>query len=68
MARLYEAGIQTSIHYPPVHAFTAYREEHQRLPRTEALAARQLTLPFYPLMTESDVDIVVRALLKTLQD
>lgn len=62
MARLKEAGIQTSIHYPPVHAFTAYREPRQDLPRTEALARRELSLPFYPAMTEADVDLVVESL------
>lgn len=66
MARLKEAGIQTSIHYPPVHAFTAYRQDGQRLPRTEALAARQLTLPFHPRMSEADVDSVVETLLHAL--
>ena len=66
MAHLREAGIQTSIHYPPIHTFTAYREPHQELARTEALAARQLTLPFYPAMTEADVDIVVRELLRAV--
>jgi dTDP-4-amino-4,6-dideoxygalactose transaminase len=66
MARLKERGIQTSIHYPPVHSFRAYRDDAQDLPRTTALAARQLTLPFYPAMTEDDVDVVVRALLASL--
>lgn len=62
MARLAAEGIQTSIHYPPIHTFKAYAEG-PRLARTEALAARQLTLPLYPQMSESDVDAVVEALL-----
>lgn len=66
MGRLKEAGIQTSIHYPPVHSFAAYRGEGQHLPRTEDLAARQLTLPLYPAMTDEDVDTVVTFLLRSL--
>jgi dTDP-4-amino-4,6-dideoxygalactose transaminase len=66
MARLKAAGIQTSIHYPPIHTFAAYREPRQDLPRTEALAGRQLTLPFYPAMALADVDLVVRELLGAL--
>src|SRR5262249_18473270 len=58
MGRLKEAGIQTSIHYPPIHTFTAYRRQAVELTRTEALARRQLTLPFYPGMTDEDVDLV----------
>jgi dTDP-4-amino-4,6-dideoxygalactose transaminase len=61
-ARLKEAGIQTSIHYPAVHTFTAYARNTVRLPRTEQLSARELTLPLYPAMTEHDVDDVVEAL------
>jgi dTDP-4-amino-4,6-dideoxygalactose transaminase len=66
MAHLKEAGIQSSIHYPPIHTFSAYRDPRQELARTEALAGRQLTLPFYPAMTESDVDLVVTELLRAL--
>jgi dTDP-4-amino-4,6-dideoxygalactose transaminase len=67
MGRLKEAGIQTSIHYPPVHSFSAYRDDGQHLPRTEALAARQLTLPLYPAMRDEDVDTVVTNLLRSLR-
>ena len=58
-------GVQTSVHYPPIHEFTAYRslEKKRPLPATEALASRLLTLPLYPHMTEPDVGIVVSALL-----
>lgn len=66
MAEMKEAGIQTSIHYPPVHTFTAYRDEAASLPRTEALAERELTLPFYPQMGEARVDLVVSTLLKAI--
>ena len=59
-------GVQTSIHYPPVHTFSYYRERYgdrmPPLPVTEALAARELTLPLYPGMSNSDVEIVADAL------
>jgi dTDP-4-amino-4,6-dideoxygalactose transaminase len=66
MSRMKEAGIQTSIHYPPVHTLSAYRDEGRRLPGTEALAARQLTLPFYPGMDDGQVETVVRSLIGSL--
>ena len=62
MGRLKEAGIQTSIHYRPVHLFTAYRPEGQSLPELSAGPAL-LTLPLYPDMSEEDVDTVVSTLL-----
>jgi dTDP-4-amino-4,6-dideoxygalactose transaminase len=66
MAQLKDAGIQSSIHYPPVHTFTAYRDPAQRLPRTEALAKRELTLPLYPHMDHRSVDLIVNILLQSL--
>jgi dTDP-4-amino-4,6-dideoxygalactose transaminase len=62
MGALRQAGIQTSVHYPPTHLFGAYRGTSPPLPRAEALAPRILTLPLYPRMTEADVQTVVGAL------
>ncbi|MDZ7265109.1 MAG: DegT/DnrJ/EryC1/StrS family aminotransferase, partial [candidate division KSB1 bacterium] len=45
---LKEQGIQTSIHYPPVHRFTFHRQfvrSGDELPQTESLALREVTLP-----------------------
>ena len=70
MAHLKSRGIQSSIHYPPIHLFEAYRGDSRNgreVPtRTEALSARQLTLPFYPSMTIAQVDEVVDALREAL--
>lgn len=60
MSRLRAAGIQTSVHYPPTHLFTAYRGSSPSLPRAEALASRILTLPLFPRLTDDDVGVVVR--------
>ncbi|MGE5463373.1 MAG: DegT/DnrJ/EryC1/StrS family aminotransferase [Syntrophothermus sp.] len=63
-------GIQTSIHYPPIHQFGAYRENgtysRHGLALTESLAARELTLPLYPAMNGSDIAMVVNALRESL--
>ncbi|HUN77937.1 MAG TPA: DegT/DnrJ/EryC1/StrS aminotransferase family protein [Solirubrobacteraceae bacterium] len=63
-ASLRERGIQTSIFYPAIHRFSAYRERFPgvSLPITELAARTELTLPFYPHMSESDQDRVVTAL------
>jgi dTDP-4-amino-4,6-dideoxygalactose transaminase len=62
MEHLKAQGIQTSIHYPPVHAFTAYRSTTNGavLPLTEDIARREITLPLYPMMKEEDVISVVQ--------
>ena len=61
------ARIQTSVHYPPIHTFSAYRSESRRpLPQTDAVAERLLTLPLYGRMTDEQADAVIEALGQTL--
>lgn len=68
MESMKSQGVQTSIHYPPVHTFTAYdgRGTDRHLPLTEELAAREVTLPLYPAMTDNNVLAVVRAVAQAL--
>jgi dTDP-4-amino-4,6-dideoxygalactose transaminase len=65
--KLRALGIQTSIHYPPVHLFSKYKNYCQRtLPNTEIVGQRELTLPFHPLLRLEDIDYVVNSLKKSL--
>ena len=56
---LAEAGIQSSLHYPPIHLFDHYRRAYGcgpgDLPVAESLAARAVTLPLFPTMTMEQV-------------
>ena len=62
-ARMKERGVQTSVHYPPVHRFSSFRDRFRAdVPRLESFAQRLLTLPLHPRMTTEDVDTVCRAL------
>ncbi len=71
MESMMAAGIQTSVHYPPIHRFRFWRERQaagvEPLPATEAFAERELTLPMHPLLTESDIQRVAEALGKALK-
>ena len=63
-------GVQTSIHYPPVHQFQAYRgaatSTRHALPLTEVAASREVTLPLYPGMQDADVEWVVDSVKQAL--
>ena len=64
---LAEAGIQTSLHYPPIHLFRHYREQGYGpgdFPVAEDIAARAITLPLYPGLSESQVDEVSEHVLR----
>ncbi|MGA7994717.1 MAG: DegT/DnrJ/EryC1/StrS family aminotransferase [Bradyrhizobium sp.] len=62
--RLRKRGIQTTVHYPPVHRLTFYNDLQPGLhmPRTEEFARRELTLPLHPRMMMSTVEFVVNSL------
>jgi len=65
-----ERGIQTSVHYPPIHEFSHYREQSTApcvLPQTEAVAAREVTLPLHPLLKDDDVDFISSAVSECLE-
>jgi dTDP-4-amino-4,6-dideoxygalactose transaminase len=59
------AGVQTSMHYPPIHAFSAYRSD-VALPLTEQYAGRAVTLPLFPGIGEEQIELVVRSLQEAL--
>jgi dTDP-4-amino-4,6-dideoxygalactose transaminase len=61
-ADLLGAGVQTSVHYPPTHTFTAHREARADVDVTEALAGRILTLPLYPHLEDEQIERVVELL------
>ena len=65
MMQMKDRGVQTSIHYPPVHLLGAYRRHADgsrgSLAVTEDVARHEVTLPLYPAMQESDVAWVVES-------
>jgi dTDP-4-amino-4,6-dideoxygalactose transaminase len=64
-------GVQTSIHYPPIHHFQNY-EGHREFLRadlnvTEDVCGREVTLPLYPLLKDEDVRAVAEAVRTSLR-
>jgi dTDP-4-amino-4,6-dideoxygalactose transaminase len=70
MASLRAAGIETRAYfYPPAHEQRYFQQFADRsLPRTEALARRVITLPFYTSITLDEMDYVVDALRAALPE
>jgi len=65
-------GVQTSLHYPPIHLFQYYLDHglapRQPLRMTEAVAAREVTIPLYATLTQRDVEYVVNAIAESLKE
>jgi dTDP-4-amino-4,6-dideoxygalactose transaminase len=64
MESLQAEGVQTSIHYPPIHRFTYHQNRYPnvQLPKTEQVASRTVTLPLYPTMNDQAFETVIRAI------
>ena len=65
-------AIQTSIHYPIIPDFHAYRTKRLsrgtgNLPNLRAIAAREVTLPLYATLHPTQIDSVLRAVQTSLK-
>lgn len=70
MQRMREARVQTSIHYPPIHLFSYYRQHFDccpgSLPITEQAASREVSLPMYASMSDEQVEHTVESVKRAL--
>jgi dTDP-4-amino-4,6-dideoxygalactose transaminase len=72
MDEMKKSGIQTSIHYPPIHMFSYYQRivsspQENSLTFTDQAASREVTFPLYPGMTDEQVEYVVECACKILK-
>jgi dTDP-4-amino-4,6-dideoxygalactose transaminase len=61
-----DVGIQCSVHYRPIHTFSAYAGFAADVPLTDKIAGSILTLPLFPGMSEELIRDVVEALARCL--
>lgn len=64
---LKEKGIQTSIHFIPLHTLKAYKnyQPQHSLKNTEWLKDRMVSLPLYPQLTNEEVNYIIDTALET---
>lgn len=60
------AGIQTSVHYPPVHRFSIYSEFPAVLPETNSFADHAITLPMFASLRDDQAVRIVDSLIDAL--
>lgn len=64
--KLHTAGIQTSVHYPPVHLFSIYKDEKVSLPKTEYVSDCEISLPMHSQLSEDDISYICKVLIDSL--
>jgi dTDP-4-amino-4,6-dideoxygalactose transaminase len=71
MEELKDFGIQSSIHYPPIHLFSLYRSQFGckkgDLPITEEMSQREITLPLHPRLDTGDVKWIAKKLIVVIR-
>lgn len=70
--KLKEKGIQTSMHYPPIHLFTYYQKmfgfREGMLQKTEFVGEHEVTLPLYPEMNKENIIYTIESADKAVQE
>ena len=70
MEALRNEGVQTSIHYPPIHNFSYYQQAIVKgledLKWTEYVGSHEVTFPLYPSLREADIQSIASLIKKFL--
>ena len=70
--RLKANGIQTSLHYPPIHEFSAFQGAREGLEgdlvKSEEFARRVISLPIHPLLTRDDVGVLCSEISQAIKE
>jgi dTDP-4-amino-4,6-dideoxygalactose transaminase len=65
IVKMAEFGIGTSVHYKPMHRMTYYRTQYhltpEQFPVAEKIWQGNVSLPIYSLMSQDDMEEVVKA-------
>ena len=59
---LADHGVQTSMHYPPAHRFSIYKEQPANLPVTEFIADHEFTVPMYGALTDDEIEYICKTI------
>ncbi len=54
-----EAGIETGIHYRPIHTMSMYKKQIN-LPITEKAGKQIVSLPIHPNLSESEIEKIIK--------
>ena len=61
--KMLENGIETGIHYKPIHKMSMYSDD-VRLPVTEEISQQIVTLPTHPNLTEENINKIIESINK----
>jgi dTDP-4-amino-4,6-dideoxygalactose transaminase len=59
MSDLKENGIETGIHYKPIHTMSMYKKLKSKLPHTENVGKEIVSIPTHSDLKNDDVDRII---------
>lgn len=59
-----DRGVETSMHYPPAHKFSIYKDLPAELPITDFVANHEITIPMFGALTDNQIEYIC----KTIKD
>ena len=54
-----QKGIETGIHYKPIHTMTLYKQK-MKLPITDKIGTQIVSLPTHPNLTDENIDFIIK--------
>ena len=60
MKKLAEFGIETGIHYNPIHKMNFYKNSKVNLPITENITKSIISIPCHPNLTENEISFIIK--------
>ena len=66
MKNMEKSGIETGIHYKPIHAMSMYNSKHN-LPITNSAGKKVVSIPIHPNLNESSIDKIIKSVNKFTQ-
>ena len=58
-----DSGIETGIHYKPIHTFSMYHQKN-RLQVTDKVAKEIVSIPIHPNLSENDINKIISSINK----
>lgn len=59
IVKMQERGIQTAVHYYPLHQMKAYKKWGRKLKNTEFVGKRCVSLPLWPSLKKSEIEYII---------
>ncbi|MDC3161378.1 DegT/DnrJ/EryC1/StrS family aminotransferase [Gammaproteobacteria bacterium] len=63
---LHEKNIQTGMHWFPAHELSFFKKSNIKLPVTNDMCKRILTLPLHPDLSDDDIDLIVNEIKRSI--